>query len=112
MKHTPGPWEIREEEYDETLGYLEPTIIANADLDKGLIHEIATIRIGLEETPANACLIAAAPELLEASKKLVNEVSSMMGAPELRQMLGNTNFAVLQERWEQMRATIARADGK
>ena len=67
-----------------------------------------------ERTPedeANARLIAAAPELLDDAKKLVNEVSGMMGAPELRALVGNTNFAVLQERWEKMRETIDKAEG-
>jgi hypothetical protein len=59
---------------------------------------------------ANARLIASAPELLEDAKKLVNEISGVMGAYEFRELIGNTNFAVLQERWEQMRATIAKAE--
>ena len=67
MRHTPGPWKAEGDEFYTTAGrvYIEgpngwkDQPIANCDWD-----------LGLEENEANARLIAAAPEMLEAAKKL------------------------------------------
>ena len=100
---TPGPWRYFKAShsiYGDTVDNPESVCFVYA-LRKG--EDL--------EREANGHLIAAAPELLDDAKKLVNEVSGMMGAPELRALVGNTNFAVLQERWEKMRETIDKAEG-
>ena len=113
-KHTPGPWKIQESYISEPIGseptYVEPGVWAESP-DDGMDKHIATIRCGLAGTDANARLISVAPNLLDDGKKLCNELAGIMGAYELRQLLGNTNFTVLFERWEAMRATIAKAEG-
>lgn len=96
-KHTPGPWTIQESYISEPIcgepTYVEPGVWAESS-DGGMDK-----------------LISIAPDLLEHGKKLCNELAGIMGAVELRAMIGNTNFTVLFQRWEAMRATIAKAEG-
>ena len=63
-KHTPGPWAIRN------------GVQIRSERDQ--IAKVWMMRQG--EGKANARLIAAAPELLEALKTLVHEVSSQPGS--------------------------------
>ena len=61
MKHTPGPWKS----VDIQKGYL----ITNSDES----YDIAVVRnIGQHDNQANARLIAAAPELMEALYQLID----------------------------------------
>ena len=68
MTHTPGPWVNR------TVG--DPTNKSGGQIYAGKVN-VATCHFGSHDTPeyddykANARLIAAAPELLDALKKLV-----------------------------------------
>ena len=64
--HTPGKWTIVNEDYDDHIGYTEPEIVC--EREDGEDVTIATIRIGLEGTDANARLFAAAPDLLAAAR--------------------------------------------
>jgi hypothetical protein len=57
VSHTPGPWEL---ESDEQTGRAIYVTVRTGELD----HAIATV-----DTPANARLIAAAPDLLEALQR-------------------------------------------
>ena len=60
-KHTPGPWRTKREGFS--------TVYVEARIDGGLIQEVAACgptEAGLEQQEANARLIAAAPELLDA----------------------------------------------
>lgn len=59
-KHTPGPWEIRAEDPDEEYWITEPHYTVGP----------ASIVFNIED----ACLIAAAPELLEALKFVIRGV--------------------------------------
>ena len=74
-KHTPGPW--------EAVGNLvRSPMVQPQGLSKGV--QIAECRDAYflshtEESKANAHLIAAAPELLEALSKLLNEVDGLIG---------------------------------
>ena len=64
MKHTPGPWEHNDTDMlqvqGRVMGYSVP------------ISLIQKRSVGPMQAKANARLIAAAPELLEALKQLVN----------------------------------------
>lgn len=66
------------------------------------------------QTEANACLMAAAPDLAEALTKLRNEIGGITDGFEgcLRECLGHTNFAVLIERIEVADAALAKANGQ
>ena len=70
-KHTPGPWTWMPESFHEDVGYMEPMVHAPLD-DRGFAPQVAVVRVGLEGTLANAALIAAAPELLEALKSALD----------------------------------------
>ena len=95
-KHTPGPW-------------LEDGFAIRTK-DGELIATMEGA-FPFDEEMANARLVRAAPKLLEDGKKLCNELAGIMGAYELRDLLGNTNFTVLFERWEELRAAIQKAEG-
>ena len=65
MKHTPGPWRI---------GTAPPNGEQTIGTIRGMMVAVATTGVGMEEeTLANASLIAAAPEMLEALQSLVNQ---------------------------------------
>ena len=72
-KHTPGPWlaiELPPYGPEEPLRY---AIVCKADPINTKANDIAAVwlRGGEEKTAANARLISAAPELLEACKNLL-----------------------------------------
>ena len=87
MTHTPGPWTIYEPELDITA-YDEA---ADRTVTVAMMCDDAS-----SEREANAALIAAAPELLEALKAVVLAVANNpTGGP-----------------WEQVAAAIAAAEGE
>ena len=69
MKHTPGPWEL-----GNPTSQLEFGVYAT-DKISGIRYFLANAEghMGYKESLANARLIAAAPELLEALQSLVNQ---------------------------------------
>ena len=70
-KHTKGPWKI---------GTPPPNGEQTIGDARGMMVAVATTGIGMgEETKANARLIAAAPELLDALKGIMNIVSETLG---------------------------------
>ena len=81
-KHTPGPWEL---ESDEQSGKAIYVTVRTGELD----HAIATV-----DTPCNARLIAAAPDMLEA----LQAIAEADGQPdEVLQMAMIRARAVLAE---------------
>jgi len=77
-KHTPGPWEVRADpsHYDSFT-----TVVAGSgEQRKGMLRELI-VEIGgwagIETAEANARLIAAAPDMLEALKSLLAFVNSL-----------------------------------
>lgn len=77
MKHTPGPWRI---------GTAPPNGEQAIGTIRGMMVAVATTGVGMEEeTLANASLIAAAPELLEALQDVTTMLEHMLmisGDPE------------------------------
>lgn len=76
LRHTPGPWHT-----DAVMGEDRHEICAEPTTESGNPNVIATVfcdlldpspAIGLTEANANARLIAAAPELLDALQELVH----------------------------------------
>lgn len=88
-KHTPGPWKVREN------GGLMQSVEAKRDW---LVFKCGRDFMAREELEANARLIAAAPELLEALELLIAETDP------LRLNSG--------EPWCRVRAVIAKARGE
>lgn len=68
-KHTPGPWRI---------GTPPPNGQQTIGTDQGLMVAVATTGAGVQ-TKANAHLIAAAPDLLEALQALMDDNSALDG---------------------------------
>jgi len=67
-KHTPGEWYAKREGFS--------TVYVFSRIGGGLVQEVAACgptNGGVDQQEANARLIAAAPDLLEALKKLLNE---------------------------------------
>jgi hypothetical protein len=94
MNHTPGPWKLDEHQNDAYH-----LVGARQDYsDESLIFRM-DCNVASQETDANACLIAAAPELLEALHNLVSAVD------------GNGPVGSLHAANEAARAIIAKAGG-
>jgi hypothetical protein len=74
-KHTPGPWEIIIDDDGNPLSG-RPMIAAAPELDCAIVHWDGFVQPywrsarGDKEIHANACLIAAAPDLLEALERI------------------------------------------
>ena len=85
MKHTPGPWEVKE--------YKNKTLFVKRVAD--------TIPItGAHMSKANACLIAAAPDLLEACKEMITFY-------EDKELMPPDKFPAM---WERVREAILKAE--
>lgn len=97
-KHTPGPWNWYEHNKKEPES--GPVKVETKDR---VIAEIVWCGVGQhEERKANALLIAAAPELLEALEKLL----SFPFAESCQECgIGNS------EEWEAAKAAISKAKG-
>ena len=65
MKHTPGPWHIL------SGGFISNSVLSDWASDK---HYVAQVKGGNIYNHANAHLIAAAPDLLEACKIAANNL--------------------------------------
>lgn len=100
-KHTPGPWEVSIDDCGRLAG--RPGIFAPDELDCAVVHwdgfvqEFWRSARGDKEIQANARLIAAAPEMLEALE-LAN--AALSGA--------NMNLRTVEQK---VRAAIAKATG-
>lgn len=93
-KFTPGPWTFQA---DDTFSSLGDQRIVGADRISPAI-----VFGGICETEANARLIAAAPELLEAAKAMFRQ----MERPN------PTHVASYRKRYELWKAAIAKAEGQ
>lgn len=73
-KHTPGAWYTRRDGYS--------TVYVFSRIGVGLVQEVAACgptNEGSEQQKANACLIAAAPELLAFARQLLADYRSVDG---------------------------------
>src|SRR5687767_11509124 len=92
MKHTPGPWTVEEFNADDLQSparFNGPVVVyADADCD---IHPVADCSCNhtcreSDEAQANARLIAAAPDLLEACKKTLGYLTTRGAVPDLERL--------------------------
>jgi hypothetical protein len=100
-KHTPGPWKARKGFDSETIEVFAP----NSKIKKPFQPtDLAVVQADSREGKANARLIAAAPELLEALEEA--ETYLVERGVDIRGVTGRT--VILPK----MRAAIAKATGK
>ena len=102
-KHTPGPWFTKREGFS--------TVYVEARLRAGVIQEVAACgptEAGSEQQEANASLIAAAPELLDALQAAVG--CGMVPASSASEG-GAVRHAAQVHVADQIRAAIAKAIG-
>lgn len=96
-KHTPGPWFLAEKvEGKHTVTNLRRIRSEREGMEHGAVCEVYGIADG-SEAHANARLIAAAPELLEALEYVLNTCPAINSQAE--------------EAHQQARAAIAKATG-
>lgn len=96
-QHTPAPW------------YVEGTIDGvNIICEENEIAQVFGPNPGSRF--ANANLMAAAPELLEALGKLANEASGFLALSDVERH-GMTNSRILRDRIEQARDAMRKAAG-
>jgi len=98
MKHTPGEWNC-----DMMPGYIFSTI----DGDEVLIAKLSDVG-PLDELTANARLITAAPELLEACKLAVAEAEMYLGSEDFSAADAEVMFRNV---FNTARAAIAKTEG-
>ena len=106
-KHTPGPWRVAIDDDGNPLSG-RPSISASEELDCGIVHwdgfkqKYWQSARGEKEMHANARLIAAAPELLDALERIAGfTLSKFMGPHDMA--LECVNVAC---------AAIAKAEGQ
>lgn len=119
--HTPGPWEVRfvEDDWESKLVILMadarstyPGYYTNAEV-VDYDHGVETDSEGFAQVKANARLIAAAPDLLDALRDLKEVVGDVL-IPALQKHRGEVwladeiRFAAVTERVD---AAIAKAEG-
>ena len=83
-KHTPGPWETVGAKYIWKTGDVGGAVAIIAEPECESSNDFRPVRIASErweEAMANARLIAAAPELLEALKELRDFYTDNFGLP-------------------------------
>jgi len=98
-KHTPGPWHHTGREFNDVR-----------DSDDELVAVALHLRVGqpersVQEAEANARLIAAAPELLDALKKMESALAKCFGPHKAEE--GDRHRALAQAR-----VAIAKATGE
>lgn len=110
--HTPGPWAITSQD-----GADFHVTAPDGDDDPWNVAVVVGA-CGYPDDPRTGCtegnarLIAAAPELLEALKAADEALAQFTAfEDDARHIMGNTNFAIVQQRREQVRAAIAKAEG-
>ncbi len=94
-KHTPGPWLLEQTTVYALNNERVPVNRFTASLDRGWSDNSS--RILQQEVEANAHLIAAAPDLLEALSEIIND---------------GGKFVMTQETHRKARAAIAKARGE
>ena len=76
-KSTPGPWKLKDEKTDEDL--TEYSVYRERSHQYGYDTHICQITRQCHEDEANARLIAAAPDMLEALKSVCNYLDGFKG---------------------------------
>lgn len=106
-KHTPGPWRVADDGSIGTILSIDGTVVAQAQQCRPRTHDPLHL-----ERKANARLIAAAPELLEALKSTMNHIKMLEeGIEDLRQLGATAQFCGVSFSHAEAIAAIAKAEG-
>lgn len=76
MTHTPGPWKVAENLFGNTVSY---EVYANVETKSGKGGYTRICQITPRDQKANAHLIAAAPDMLEALESMLSIISESNG---------------------------------
>lgn len=109
-KHTPGPWEhiAADDPRGQPVPYYRGLIcLISTDPYQAVVAKVWDT-VEVEEWPANAALIAAAPELLLACKKL----AELLNCYEVALVAKQTNGTTAAQFMAEASAAIAKAEGK
>lgn len=99
--HTPGPWIL-----SPNHAFVDRVYVPEFGVELGGVVRIAHVANADGDREANAHLIAAAPELLEAGKALLGNTSGIMGLDT------NEYRCVQMSLLEQLAEAIAKAEGR
>lgn len=120
--YTPGPWKW--ERVRTSCGFcfrVGPLAISDGKVNHACIYADYPGQMALELAEANARLIAAAPDMATELTTLRGEVERLRAAlddadealtqftafeEDCRAIMGNTNFAIVQERHRKIRAAL------
>lgn len=105
QEHTPGPWAA------EPADMFGDHNIVRGDSDEALaVAAVVSNMRPADQVEANARLIAAAPDLLEALRSLVGNAGALAAfAYEIRQIAGNTNWQCLMDSIDKADAALRKA---
>jgi hypothetical protein len=104
LGHTPGPWRWESNEHEPEFGHLWSATSAKTILSEQYQGNGAH---GLQIAPADARLIAAAPELLEALRAIMGRTAGLLDALDTQEL-----WRKLGPEYRQAERAIARAEGK
>ncbi len=110
--HTPGPWSLTQQgegDYASHLGE-HGSFCITANHGQVVIAQRGGVPTRAAEFVANAHLISAAPDLLDALNSLRNEAVGFLAMADSAAH-GQTNLACLQRRIDAADAAIAKAEG-
>ncbi|HHA2761819.1 TPA: hypothetical protein ACOEQU_000129 [Stenotrophomonas maltophilia] len=93
-KHTPGPWVVTPHPMTNVDVFAVGVIMDDKEMQYGLSHTIC-----YENAEANARLIAAAPELLEALTKKVQDAEQRMFEDWLEFKSPSGDHEAVQRQW-------------
>lgn len=109
MKHTPGPWKFRQPLHDKMRGLPVRTLEVLAEQNGIYKPYVADVRSldaeGNDNTEANARLIAAAPDMLDALEAILGE--ALLDADD-----GELALIACEAIRSNARAAIAKAKGE
>lgn len=105
-KHTPGPWFVMAPNVNGEIDITAPDTDAPADDPWQVATVAGSCGYPSDQSPANARLIAAAPELLEWGAELLTLLDDYM---QVTSLTANLRYAVALG---EFRKAIARAEGR
>jgi hypothetical protein len=100
-KYTEGPWEYTEKDYDTDLGLISGFGSVQQEPSDGLGLTICQMcDFAADELLANAHLIAAAPELLEALEEMLEATALVYHGSRLEDAEKKTRLAISKAKGE------------